>query len=497
MGIGMSHFNLFRLAQLACMGAKRMRTLKQLKTILFLSILLLPGMALADSFDDAVNEYLKGFKECTEANTLRAKDLVSAKKKFDSYLKSLDRAVAIDNSILSTTQRDMDKNLRYCERVEVDIKRAEATPILEKGFTYCDAAKDSLEAGDMPSAQSHLDEYKRYRDDAFIITESIMDVFALASKVRACSRIEEKLAEASRKESAIAEAMTRASRDYQTFIKECTTVKNAITSPKFSLNDLDNINQQLNNALKYKKAARENGDAFATMSAQPEREDSKQLKQLVDSAASCEGEVSGHIRTATKNKRTLEKDIQDGVAQLQKSLAACESAQKLSERFAEDADAVKAEAEYNNSATLKRKVTSNSQLISAVQAYGNWKSSQDFARLMSQTEACQNKAAANIKTQKAALANKIQRAKEEAAKQAKLEEERKRAAEEKARQEAELAAREAERKAQEAAARQKAKEEAAKAAKLDDVEADAIEDEFGSFGDENRGSGRSWTDLVR
>lgn len=479
------------------MGAKRMRTLNPLKKILILSTLLLPGVTLADTFDDAVNEYLKGFKECTEANTLRAKDLASAKKKFDTYLKSLDRAVAIDNSILSTTQRDMDKNLRYCERVEVDIKRAEATPILEKGFTYCDAAKDSLDAGDVPSAQNNLDEYKRYRDDAFIITESIMDVFALASKVRACSRIEEKLAEASRKESAVSEAMARASGDYQTFVKECNGVKSAITSPKFSLNDLDNINQQLNNALKYKKAARENGDAFATMSAQPEREDSKQLKQLVDSAAACEGEVAGHIRTATKNKRTLEKDIQDGVAQLQKSLAACESAQKLSERLTEDADAARAEAEYNNSATLKRKVTGSGQLISSVQTYSSWKSSQDFSRLMNQTEACQNKTAASIKSQKSALANKTQRAKEEAARQAKLEEERKRAAEEKARQEAEAAAREAERKTQEAAARQKAKEEAAKAAKLDDVEADPVEDEFGSFGDEDDGSGKSWTDLVR
>lgn len=493
----MPRFNLFRLAQIAFMGAKRMRTLNTFKKVLFISTLILPCVASADTFDDAVNEYLKGFKECTEANTLRAKDLASAKKKFDIYLKTLDQAVAIDSTILSSTQRDMDKNLRYCERVEVDIKRAEATPILEKGFTYCDTAKDAIDAGDVATAQTNLDEYKRYRDDAFIITDSIMEVFALASKVRACSRVEEKLAEASRKESAVAEAMTRASNDYQSFLKECNSVKGAITSPKFSLNNLDSINQQLTNALKFKKAARENGDAFATMSAQPERDDSKQLKQLVDNAAACEGEVSGHIRTATKNKRTLEKDIQDGAAQLQKSLAACESTQKMSERFNDDAEAARAEAEYNNSANLKRKVTGNSQLISAVQTYNSWKASQDFSRLMNQTEACQTKAAASIKTQKAALANKAQRAKEDAARLAKQEEERQRAAEEKARQEAEAAAREAERKAQEAAARKKAQEEAAKAAKLDDVEADPVEDEFGSFGDEGDGSGKSWTDLVR
>ena len=467
------------------------------KKLLIASLLLFPGLSLADSFDDAVNEYLKGFKECTEANSLRTKDLVSAKKKFDYYLKQLDKATAIDSSILNTTQRDMDKNLRYCERVEVDIKRAEATPILEKGFTYCDAAKDALDAGDVNAAQTNLDEYKRYRDDAFIITETIMDVFAMASKVRACSRIEEKLAEASRKESAVAEAMARASADYQNFLKECNSANAAITSPKFSLNDLDTINTQLNNALKFKKAARENGDAFATMSAQPERDDSKQLKQLVDSAASCEGQVSGHIRTATKNKRSLEKDILDGTNSLQKSLTACESAQKSASNALDDNALSSAEADYNNSANLKRKVTGDSQLISAARTYSNWKSSRDFADLMNSTEACQNKAAASIKAQKTALASKAQKAKEDAARQAKLEDERKRLADEKARQDAEAAAKEAERKAKEAAAKAKAKAEAAKAATLEDVDSGDTEDEFGSFGDDqDKGEGKSWTDLV-
>lgn len=451
--------------------------------LILISALLLPGAALADTFDDAVNEYIKGYKECTEANTLRSKDLASAKKKFDTYLKTLDRAIAIDSSILNTTQRDMDKNLRYCERVEIDIKRAEATPILEKGFTYCDTAKDALEVGDVATAQTNLDEYKRYRDDAFIITETIMDVFAMASKVRACSRVEEKLAEASRKESAVATAMARASADYQSFLNGCNSTKTAITSAKFSLNDLDNVNQQLTAALKFKKSARENGDAFATMSAQPERDDSKQLKALVDQAAACEGEVSGHIRTATKNRRTLEKDITDATAALQRSLAACESAQRLSTSASTEADVAKAEAEYNNSANLKRGVTGNSQLISTVKTYGSWKASQDFSQLMNSTETCHNRAAASIKNQKTVIVSKAQKAKDEAARQTRLEEERKRLAEEQAR------------------AAAQAQRDAAKAATLDDVqigEEVTTEDEFGSFGEEPApAGGKSWTDLVR
>lgn len=455
--------------------------------LILATLLLLPALASADSFEDAVNEYLKGFKECVEANTLRGKNLVDAKKKFDIYLKTLDRATAIDSSILSTAQRDMDKNLRYCERVEVDIKRAEATPILEKGFTYCDAAKEAIDAGDVASAQTNLTEYKRYRDDAFIITETIMDVFALASKVRACSRVEEKLAEATLKADALANAMTKATTDYQSFLAGCNSVKGAITSPKFTLNDLDAVNQQFNGALKFKKAARENGDAFTLMSTQPEREDSKQLKILVNSAAACEGEVSSHIRTATKNRRTLEKDITDGSAQLQKSQAACESAQKLSGPMATEADLAKAEAAYNNSASLKRGVTGNSALINSVKTYSNWKVSQDFAQLMNSTESCQTKAAASIKSQKATAATRSQKAKEDSARQAKLEEERKRLADEQARKEAE------------SKARQQAAEAAKpKAAPTPAAEPETPDDDLGELnGTDDRSGRKSWTDLVR
>ena len=455
--------------------------------------LLLPCLASADSFEDAVNEYLKGFKECAEANTLRAKNINEAKKKFDTYLKTLDRAIAIDSTILSTTQRDMDKNLRYCERVEQDIKRAEATPILEKGFTYCDNAKAALDAGDVSSAQQNLDEYKRYRDDAFIITESIMDVFAMASKVRACGRVEEKLAEATLKADAVASAMAKATTDYQSFLAGCKSAKDAITSPRFSLNDLDTVNQQFNNALKFKKAARENGDAFATLSTQSDREDSKQLKALVDSAAACEGEVSGHIRTATKNRRALEKDISDGTAQLQKSQAACEAAQKLSGPMASSADLAKAETEYNNSAALKRGVTTNAALINNAKTYNNWKESQDFARLMNSTEACQTKAAASIKAQKTALAGRNQKAEEEAARQRKLDEERKRLAAEEQAKKDELARKEE--------ASRKARTEAAEAARLNDVSDDAVVNEdLGTLAnpDAKSDKGRkSWTDLVQ
>ncbi|RLU03861.1 MAG: hypothetical protein D9N11_02000 [Ketobacter sp.] len=467
-------------------------------SILTTCLILTPAIAVADKFDDAVNEYIKGYKECTEANTLRTSDLTAAKRKFDAYLKHLDRAKSIDPSILNTTQRDMDSNLRYCERVEINIKRAEATPILEKGFTYCDTAKESLKNGDVPTAQSSMEEYKRYRDDAMIITESIMDVFALASKVRACSRVEEKLAEASKEENALIEKMNAAIGGYKNVISQCEKARSTISSPKFSLDQLDDVNAMMNEAAKEKKNARQNTEAFTLLKEQPNRPQSQELQTLVDTAAQCEGQTSEYIRTATKNKRALEKDINDGIANLRAAQDACEAAKKLSNRFLADADVAKAESSYNDSARLKSKVTNDKKLIATVQQYPNWSNSKQFSRLMNSTESCQKETAASIKKEKAAFAQQQKDAKVKAAREAELEKERQRLAEEKARKEAEEARLLAEKKKAEAEARRKAEEEARRAAALDDVPDDVTvdDDEFGDFGDEEESTG-GWTDLVK
>jgi hypothetical protein len=471
--------------------------LKHFSPILITCMFLTPGIAVADKFDDAVNEYIKGYKECTEANTLRTSNLPAAKRKFDVYLKHLDRAKSIDPSILSTTQRDMDSNLRYCERVETNIKRAEATPILEKGFSYCDTAKESLKTGDVPTAQTNMNEYKRYRDDAMIITDSIMDVFALASKVRACSRVEEKLAEAMKEENALVEKINAAIQGYQVVLTECEKAKTSISSPKFSLNKLDDVNAMMNEAAKAKKAARQNTEAFTILKEQPNRPQSQELQKLVDSSAQCEGQTSEYIRTATKNKRTLEKDIDDGIATLRAAQSACESAQKLSNRFVAEADITKAEASYQNSAALKSKVTNDAKLIATVKQYPSWNSSKQFSKLMNSTENCQKSTAASIKKEKSAFTLQQKQNKQNAARQAELEKERQRLAEEKARKEAEEAKRLAAQQKAEAEARRKAEEEARRAATLSDVPEDVEfeDDEFGDFGDEDDRGG--WTELVK
>ena len=169
---------------------------------------------------------------------------------------------------------------------------------------------------------------------------------------------------------------------------------------------------------------------------------------------------------------------------------ACDAAAKSSIRFTGDADVSKAESAYNQSATQKRKITSDSKLLGTVKQYSSWTSSQQFSKLMNSTERCQTATAANIKKQKAAYGQQQDKAKQETARQTQLEKERQQLAEEQAKQEAE-------KRKQAEIARKQAAEEARKAASLEDVpdDAEVDDDEFGSFGDNDSSGG--WTDLVK
>ena len=463
-------------------------------------VLAVPALVHANSFDDAVNEYIKGFKECTEANTLRADNLVEAKRKFASYLRHLERATAIDPTILTSTQRDMDSNLRYCERVEVNLKRAEATPILEQGFVRCDASQQALKEGDVQTAQAKMTEYKGYLDQALGITDSLMDVFALASKVRACARYEEKLDLALEQDAALVAQMNQTISGYQRFIDLCQQAQAAIASPKFTLARLDAVNELMNQAGRAKQSARQQNAALAELKANPQRPESQQLHALLDQAAQCEGKTSDYIRTATRNRRALEQEINQGVAGLRSAQTACETAQRLGAEIQSADDLALAEAEYNRSAELKRRGTGNAKLLATVKQFATWSASRDFSELMNSTERCQQIAATRIKEQKVALAKRQQLSQEEAERQARLAREQEQERQRKAQQAAAEAERQAaEQRAREAARRQ-AEAEAEQAASLEDVPDDPLfeDDEFADFEDEDEDKlGRSWTDLVR
>lgn len=362
-------------------------------TLLCVALFLLPPVGYGDeaSFDRAVNEYLKGFRACSEANTLRLTNITEANKKFTYYQQQLDLAVAIDESILTSNEREMDNNLAYCQRVEDNLKRAEATPILQHAFGYCETARAAFEQGQYPRARQQFEEYRRYQEDAYAITATLDEVFVLSSQVRSCARFEEKLlakeAEQARYQAMLDEVVTL----YQQFKLECESTLAFVNREGFAVKELVKANNMLAAALEIKAQANSQTKAWEYANQQPDSEISLTLNQLTETTRICEGAVAEAIRSMEKQKRQYQQAIAQQNSNLRLSLQSCQTASAAADAGNLD----NATHAYETSAKLKKQATGKS-LVALVKEFPRWQSSSQYNGLLEKTKQCQTLAASKI-----------------------------------------------------------------------------------------------------
>lgn len=351
------------------------------------------------TFNEAVNLYLKGYADCREANTLRSDDIQAARQFFDNYLKILDQAAAIDPSILKTTERDMDANLTYCERVNNNLKMAEAAPVLEVGFAHCEKAKASMAVNDFSSAQQALDAYTVQRDQALAITGSIMDVFSLASQVRACARLEEKLVEAREASANEAAALAQLQQQLTHYSQKCQTALSFTRQNTFTVDTIDQANRLLADAQQYRKQAVGNATANALLKREPQPPETASLKQLEASAGRCESEVISQIRSMSKQRSLSEQTLETAIANLQKAKRECNNGVK---RLSESGTGASTEDRNIDQQVRKLIQQGNTPAIASLaKRYPAWPQSKNWQQLNAQTGKCQQNLAAALAQSKA------------------------------------------------------------------------------------------------
>lgn len=198
------------------------------------SILLLAAQqASADSYDRAVNLYLKGFDMCSSARqALSNNRLSTAKGDFKRYVSIRDQAVSIDASILNSDKRGMDSNLKYCKRVGTDIELAEGTPLLEQALAICDQAHDALKDGKPEHASQMLEQYIQQKDHALSVAPALLGVFSLKNYMRRCDRLDRKIARISDQKAKVAELLDSAREESKTYTQACNSaIKEFASAP--------------------------------------------------------------------------------------------------------------------------------------------------------------------------------------------------------------------------------------------------------------------------
>lgn len=451
------------------------------------------AIADAESFERAVSVYLKGFEECVEAHTLRGRNIEAAKNKYQLYLNYKDEATAIDKSILNSPARDMQKNLRYCEKVYGNILRAEALPILEKGIAACEEAKVLLKEGNSEAAKERMDIYNQYKTEALVSTESVLEIYSVASKVRLCSRIESKIAKKEEEKQKLNEAAQLVVASLSEATKQCDIANNIVNSPSFDIKDLAIAKRTLKQVVNKQKEASANKVGLSTLELFPEAETTTQINTLMAEAKGCAGKLNPAIAKVERKQAGLVQTISTATGKIEQGIKQCKTGESLltNSNF-QFSDLNKVQWYLDETNKVRSQIKANGKAVNAANSYKNWKSSKKFNAQYSNLNNCSNKIAKLLDNkQKAmvAIKKKEQEAQAKAAKEAQEKEQQRLAA---------LEAQRAEEERLEAEA-QAAREQAATEAEAQtDAEAQAEEEALAGKTKREQSSrvSRSWLDLI-
>ena len=486
------------------------------------------AMADAESFERAVSIYLKGFQECVDGHTLRGKNIEQAKKKYQLYLNYKDEATAIDPTILTSSERDMQKNLRYCEKVYDNILRAEALPILEKGIAACEIAKTQLKEGKTEEAKQNIDIYNQFKTEALVSTESVLEIYSVASKVRLCGRVEAKIAKKEEEVEKLKNAGQMVLASLNEAQKQCDIAKNIVNNPSFDIKDLTIAKRTLKQVANKRKEATSNQIGLSTLEMFPEDEASVQINSLLSSTKACSGELNPKIAKIEKKQSRLIQTIAAASSQAEQGTKNCKTGEELlTASTFQFGDLNKVQWYQAETDKISKKIAANKRALNAAKTYKGWKTSKKFNSQYSALNKCiakVSKLMASKQQELAKLKSEEQEAIARAAqeKQAAEEKEKQRLAalaEEKARAEAEAArlAEEAEAAAAEVEEEQEAtlteRQEREKNSRvsrswldlipdqqnaIDEEEEEEADDErLDDYDDEPNRTGRSWTDLIQ
>ena len=145
------------------------------------------------SFNQAVALYQEGLISCREAHKLRASDLDQAKKSFQKYEAAKNKATDLSPQILTTTEFNIDRNIKLCEQAKADILRSEAIPVIETAIDLCKSSKSALLKSKTEQSRHLYDRYLSQKQKAFELATDVIKVQSIRLNIARCDKFENKL----------------------------------------------------------------------------------------------------------------------------------------------------------------------------------------------------------------------------------------------------------------------------------------------------------------
>ncbi|MCG8668994.1 MAG: hypothetical protein MI867_06240 [Pseudomonadales bacterium] len=339
------------------------------------SSLLLSSVARANSFDDAVNHYLKGFESCKEASgLLRSNQVAKAKAKMREYDRHFDEAQKMDASIVKTKNRGMEGNILFCQRVSQNLEVEEGTPFMDKAIEHCDLAQKALKADDPTSAQANLDQFKELSTKALEVAPRMNDIFSIASQVRRCERLQKKVSRKSQKLESENLTIETVKEESQSYVTACVETEKQLNSRAVDDALIKAAGQGIASAKSHKKNTRDETQAFKIFKERPDHP----AKPVVEGNLKKGDQCIAKLERLLGSKKSALKKIKASFASYEIQIVAaqkqCNVAEKKAKAQASDAVYVAARKSFQQAQISDKKVRDALKKDKNYRTYSSWPS---------------------------------------------------------------------------------------------------------------------------
>lgn len=371
------------------------------RTILTLTLALacigLSSTAQADSFDDAVNLYLKGFDHCTEAkDALSSGDPAKASAALKRYNALKNQAEGINNTILTTNKRGMDSNLKFCERVATDIEIEIGTPILDKAIKACDQASADLKADNPEQARINYDEFVKLSNEAISTSPRLNDLFSTRNQIRRCERLDKKIAGFSKKQEALTLAIETVVEESEAYSSLCGAALKSLNTSELSDRAISNAQDAMSSARSRHSAVMAETLALAELEKTPNSPEKKSVDKNLASGDQCMTALNGAIQSKSSELKLAQQELEEYGNALSKANSQCQAVQKNAIAGATKPTYDQAKTQFDSAIKTRNDVRAALSRNNYYKDNSDWSSSRTISKNMSTLNTCLDKSRTHL-----------------------------------------------------------------------------------------------------
>lgn len=330
---------------------------KQKTALLGLILIVVCSAATADSFDEAVALYLKGFDHCTEAkDALTAGNLKQASQALKKYEALKNEAAGINNTILSTDKRGMESNLKFCERVSKDIEIEIGSPILDKAIAACNEAQAQLKAKQPELAKSSYDQFKALKDEALGTAPRLMEQFSTRNQISRCERLEKKIVGFSQKQEALSLAIETVVDESESYNNVCQNALQGLSATPDDNKALEDAKTALATANQHRKAVATETLALAELKKAPGRQEKIRTDKQLAAGDRCMTSLKQQIESSSTSLEQARTELNEYDSVLTKGLSQCQATQQQSVADVSQESYANARSQYESAVKARNTV---------------------------------------------------------------------------------------------------------------------------------------------